>query len=1103
MKTHTLPTNRQGLRALAGGLALAALVCGPSASATPYASGISNNAGTVYFYLNEGGGNVTITFEDSSTDPVFNGAVQAAGRYSFALGAHTSYSIKVAKTGSGQPSLIGDSLGLATPRGVAVNSRAGSPYFGRIYAANCSGPNGIYAFNSDWSVAVTNANAGISFNSGNAYDPYRISVAEDDYLMVGDASFTGGAAGAAQNDGVWRVTPNLAGSQLFLGPKGKDDGINYGVHATIGSRPWVIGNVQSGNPVTLLTVDMDYPSAHGANSLLVYNNITLASLPWQVGPDIHGPEVGLNLASTTLGGNSFPGLQAHGNYIYCSTFRGNYSNPNLQIYTNDIGNGDSLALVWDSITARGGSIGTGPDFYSNVTDANGNNSDNTVDIGVSPDGNYVACLIRRNWFVITPLTNGLPDVSRIFKSAAPDGTTIARAMAWDAANNLYLSSSGLGRCQSWSLGMTTIATTTGNASGSTGFTLSVPTAHVSVVAATPDASQGGVNGSPGTPVPGVFTITRNDPSGYASPLTVNFSLSGTATADAYAASAGTPAVGGIVTIPANATSVDVTITPSTADVPRRTTTAVLTVTGGGYVVDQPSQATVRIQNTSHNQLVVTPAAPTMYKAFANDFASITITRLGDTNVAAYTTAPYTYAGAATPNVDFTPLPAVTFNPGDLVQVPVISPLSNGVPPANVANPAYSGNKSVIVTLPASGDYASVAPSNSTTLTLIDNAQLPNPVLFSDALTDPADAANWAVTYASGNLTQEPSDYDVEFGYDLTSGGPGGYYGIIPPPPSGATTALRITCNKQQPGGATYGGGVNLYYTNKVFSGNYAVRFNMNLVSGSGSFIIEGPLFGINHNGQQTNWWLAGTANYEAHNWASDGIWYWIQTPPGGYGGFAYNEFQSYTGLGGGLPNTGWLNLANAGAMPNVFKHAVFTAPGGTSGGTPANNSPVSATPADEAWADVEVKQINNIVTMSVNKTPIFSYVNTTTFKSGYLMLGYNCPLGGAFNNYLGTPDAAVYISNLRVVSLSAPVIDGITDTVNEGNHNVTISFSSVDGSDSPATYALQSAGVVGGPYTDVAGASIVQVFAGDPARAHFQAATSSSGTAQFYRVRRR
>ena len=180
-------------------------------------------------------------------------------------------------------------------------------------------------------------------------------------------------------------------------------------------------------------MDGDWIGAN-INPLLVYTNITLATLPWQTPPDIQGPEIGVGIADSIIQ-NVYPGLQvgktgASSNYIYASTGRGNYSNPNVQIYTNDIGRGDTLAPVWDSITAHGGTVGTGPDFYANITDANGANSDYTTDIGISPDGKYLACLIRRlNWFCITPLTNGLPDTSRIFKSAPTAGRTIARGMA--------------------------------------------------------------------------------------------------------------------------------------------------------------------------------------------------------------------------------------------------------------------------------------------------------------------------------------------------------------------------------------------------------------------------------------------------------------------------------------------------------------------------------------------------------------------------------------------------------------------------------------------------------------------------------------------------
>ena len=235
-----------------------------------------------------------------------------------------------------------------------------------------------------------------------------------------------------------------------------------------------------------------------------------------------------------------------------------------------------------------------------------------------------------------------------------------------------------------------------------------------------------------------------------------------------------------------------------------------------------------------------------------------------------------------------------------------SPLSNGVPPVHVSDPVYVGDKSFTVTLPANGSYLSVAPSNSTTLTLIDNANPPAIVLFTDPLTDPADASHWGITFASGNLTNDPADYNVVFGWDLTTGnGDPTDFGTIPLPPNGATTALRITCLKSPPSGLTYAGGVNVYYTNQAFKGNYVVRFNMNVVAGDNANIVEGAMFGINHNGRETNWWLGTTAGFSGGPWASDGIWYWIQTPPGGYGGFAYTDFEEYTGLGGTLPNTGW------------------------------------------------------------------------------------------------------------------------------------------------------------------------------------------------------
>ncbi len=863
----------------------------------------------------------------------------------------------------------------------------------------------------------------------------------------------------------------------------------------------LIGNPQNG-PVTQLQIDGYCPAANGANSIIVYSNITLATLPWETAPNLQGPEVGLNLSSQLLGGNSFPGLQVGpSGYIYAGTYRENYSNPLLQIYAYDPTSG-TLNQIWNS-------------YYNNNTADYFRTSVNglthgTVDIAVSPDGKYVAGVSIDNWFVICPLTNGIPDVGNLFVTTPTSTAGYARGVTFDAADNLYLSSSGIGLVQSWSLGITTTAVTTGNATGATGFQLVFPSTQVNVVATNNFASQGGVNGRPGTPIPGVFTITRtNANSDYSTPVTVNFSLGGTATNGVYTVNPTNVVAGGAndsIVLPPGVLSTNITIIPATNNLPLPTTTVVLTLKGGpSYSVQLPFSDTVYIQNTSSNQLVVTPNAPSMYKAFSNDFASITITRLGDTNAPGYT-APanaFTYTGSSVANPDFTPLPAVTFNPGDLAQVVAVSPLVNGAPPVDSVNSTYVGDKTITVALTSSPGYLVSGP-NSTTLTLIDNANLPNPVVFSDPLTDPNDATHWRITYGTGDQLDYPANYDVQFGYDLTASNPdSGNNGLIGLPPNGATNALRITCNKGT--SVTYGGGVNVYYTSQAFSGNYAVRFNMNLVEGSGVFSVEGAMFGINHDGTQTNWWLgSGTPINNSGPWSRAGIWYWLQAPPGGAGGFGVSESQEYPGAGGKLPNTGWTQLAAGAATTyrNVFKGEVFTAPGSFSGGTPANNSPFSTSPADNSWADVEIKQVNNTVTLSIDKTPIFSYKNTTTFTNGYIMLGYDCPIEGAFQQYVGTPEAAAYFSNLRVVSLSAPRIDSVENVISGGKNNITILFSSYDSDDTAASFALQSTGTnsVSGPYGDLASATITQVLTTN-GTAIFEASASATNMAQFYRIR--
>ncbi len=472
------------------------------AQAHPYASSLTNAGnGTMRFYLNESADSVSITFEDSShitlpvqalsvsllaigsgyltndvltltggagtpatievtgtnsSGAITNFTLLTAGSYSagppnpvsvtggagsgaafgatlgvpsgqqtFALGTHANYTISVAKTGGGAPALITTSPGF-TPRGVAVNQRSQSPYFGRVYV-DASGAGGIFVLNSDMTFAYPTVRSGVVTWSDNGISPYRLFITPDDYLMVGDAS--------SANAGVFRIDPTVSSNEVFLGPIGEANGEAAGVFGTIQSKPLILGNPSTG-PVTLMDVDgdLDPTGGNGYNSILVYTNIILAALPWTNPPDILGPDVGVTLQSEILGDNEYPGLSQGGGangYIYASTYRLNLSNPLLQIYDPN-----TLAQVWNSYYNNGGA-----DYF--LTTSAGH-TQGIIDSGVSPDGKYVAGLTIDNWFVICPLTNGMPDVGNLFLSTPTSYTGNGRGMAWDAADNLYLSSSGIG-----------------------------------------------------------------------------------------------------------------------------------------------------------------------------------------------------------------------------------------------------------------------------------------------------------------------------------------------------------------------------------------------------------------------------------------------------------------------------------------------------------------------------------------------------------------------------------------------------------------------------------------------------------------------------------
>ncbi len=124
------------LRGLAAGMAV--LSCTGVAKAIPFASCITNSSGTISFYMNAPGANVTVVYEDGTTNVNYDGVTAgtnlSSGVHTFALGAHTGYSISSSITGSGVTmAVLTNSIGGG--RGLACNVNPASTNFGRVYFA--------------------------------------------------------------------------------------------------------------------------------------------------------------------------------------------------------------------------------------------------------------------------------------------------------------------------------------------------------------------------------------------------------------------------------------------------------------------------------------------------------------------------------------------------------------------------------------------------------------------------------------------------------------------------------------------------------------------------------------------------------------------------------------------------------------------------------------------------------------------------------------------------------------------------------------------------------------------------------------------------------
>ncbi|HEY5911943.1 MAG TPA: Calx-beta domain-containing protein [Verrucomicrobiae bacterium] len=552
---------------------------------------------------------------------------------------------------------------------------------------------------------------------------------------------------------------------------------------------------------------------------------------------------------------------------------------------------------------------------------------------------------------------------------------------------------------------------------------------VAVTAVQSEASETG-------PTPGIFRLTRT---ALGAPLTVNYTMGGTATSgDDYVA------LPGSVTFGANADSVDITLTPVDDAIAEPTETAVLTIT------DSPNfqhggPATVTIADNEPPQLTIASVNSQLFER-TNDYAAFRITRLGQLN-AVLLNINLTFAGTAANGIDFYAEDPGTMDWGQLTKDIKVYPIADNL---------YEGHETITVNLAPStgGDYTVGSPS-SATVTLVDATSPPETELFRDDFNTDT-SANWDL-FATGG------DYSATFLFDYSALG-------IPPAPhsTGDTLGLRLAVNKST-GAAT---ALNLYPRGKSFSGNYALRFDMFLNAVVPSTVsTEYALFGINHSGARTNWFRNSPGGIAA-DWTFDGLFFGLEADGAGLGDYAI--YSSPT-----VANNPTL-LVPARVVTTLTD--VFKSPPNSVAGVPSND----ASRGTPIWADVEVSQIGNVVTLRVNNTPILSYSNATTYASGNIMIGYD----DAYDS-VSLDTSYMVIDNVRVVRLQGLNIVSVRDL----GADVQLDFD-FDLTDSPEGFKVLAAAVVAGPYAD-AGGTVAQLSPG-----HYRAAVPKNGNAQFYRIAR-
>jgi len=259
---------------------------------------------------------------------------------------------------------------------------------------------------------------------------------------------------------------------------------------------------------------------------------------------------------------------------------------------------------------------------------------------------------------------------------------------------------------------------------------------------------------------------------------------------------------------------------------------------------------------------------------------------------------------------------------------------------------------------------------------------------------------------------------------------------VPPAPSsapGTTRGVRISVNKLDALLERFA--VNLYPKTTNFSGDYILKFDAFLnhagYGNSSPDTTEHLLFGLNHSGNKVNWAVltgsdiaASFANQAVGRESSDGVWFQFVGDDG-----ALHGFQAYQGNSDGP--SAFLD-GPAGGLLDRDGNGL----GDDNGGEPYIASAFTAPPFEapgvlgKKWVQVEVSQIGNVLTWTIDGKVIARRVNTSAWTSGRVMLGYADTFPGIAEK---RDESWVLLDNVRVEQIRTVTVDTADNTSTPGD----------------------------------------------------------------------